>query len=237
MPRSRSRCSTVDSNASIVRGSSPRAQPASSSSASIERGDVPPEPGEVGRVLDLEHDADLAALLERRRRAPGRARRAAAAPAARRRTTRCVGRSFGSRSRQRSVESSSHVKSSVNQPVSSAPSIVFVVRRSANSGRSATSVVPEISFSCRTTSTPSLRDDDVGLDRVDAHREREVVRRARVLRPVAGRAAVSDDERAGPGHRFRLPAGAARRRRHPDRSRSKPSHSADPRGMRRVGYR
>ena len=41
------------------------------------------------------------------------------------------------------------------QPVSSAPSIVFVVRRPANSGRSATSVVPPISFSWRTTSTPS----------------------------------------------------------------------------------
>jgi hypothetical protein len=47
------------------------------------------------------------------------------------------------------------VKSSVNQPFSELPSTVFVVRRSANSGRSATSVVPEISFSCRTTSTPS----------------------------------------------------------------------------------
>jgi len=47
------------------------------------------------------------------------------------------------------------VKSSVNQPVTVWPSMVFVVRRSANSGRAATSVVPPISFSWRTTSTPS----------------------------------------------------------------------------------
>jgi hypothetical protein len=48
------------------------------------------------------------------------------------------------------------VKSSVNQPVIRAPSIVLVVRRSANSACAATSVVPLISFSCRATSTPSL---------------------------------------------------------------------------------
>ena len=65
------------------------------------------------------------------------------------------GRSFGSRSRQRSVASSAQVKSSVNQPVISRPSIVFVRRRAANSGRSATSVVEPISFSWRTTATPS----------------------------------------------------------------------------------
>ena len=60
------------------------------------------------------------------------------------------------RSFARSVLSSASVKSSVNQPVSAVPSIVFVVRRSANSGWSATSVVPPISFSCRATSTPSF---------------------------------------------------------------------------------
>jgi hypothetical protein len=64
-------------------------------------------------------------------------------------------RTSGSRSTARSVRSSASVKSSVNQPVSSVPSITLVVRRSANSGRSATSVVPEISFSWRVTSTPS----------------------------------------------------------------------------------
>jgi hypothetical protein len=51
--------------------------------------------------------------------------------------------------------SSASVKSSVNQPVSEMPSISFVVRRPANSGWSATSVVPPISFSWRATSTPS----------------------------------------------------------------------------------
>jgi hypothetical protein len=48
------------------------------------------------------------------------------------------------------------VKSSVNQPVKAIPSTTFVVRLSANSGREATSVVLEISFSWRATSTPSL---------------------------------------------------------------------------------
>jgi hypothetical protein len=59
------------------------------------------------------------------------------------------------RSFARRVLSSARVKSSVNQPVSSTPSIVFVVRRAANSGRVATSVVSEISFSWRATRTRS----------------------------------------------------------------------------------
>ena len=59
------------------------------------------------------------------------------------------------RSTARNVFSSARVKSSVNQPVRGTPSTVFVVRRSANSGWAATSVVPPISFSCRATSTPS----------------------------------------------------------------------------------
>jgi hypothetical protein len=54
------------------------------------------------------------------------------------------------------VRSSASVKSSVNQPVTSEPSITLVVRRDANSGWSATSVVPPISFSWRATSTPSF---------------------------------------------------------------------------------
>ncbi len=66
------------------------------------------------------------------------------------------GRSIGSRSTARRVRSWANVKSSVNQPVYATPSMVFVVFRSANSGREATSVVPLISFSCRATRTPSL---------------------------------------------------------------------------------
>lgn len=65
-------------------------------------------------------------------------------------------RTSGSRSTVRSVLSSRRRKSSVNQPVTALPSTVFVVRRSANSGRRATSVVPPISFSCRTTRTWSF---------------------------------------------------------------------------------
>ena len=85
-------------------------------------------------MLDLEDDADLAALLER-----GRPHEVEHVAQQQHRllssNDALVGRSFGSRSRQRSVASSSQVKSSVNQPVSSTPSTVFVVRRSANSGR------------------------------------------------------------------------------------------------------
>jgi hypothetical protein len=44
----------------------------------------------------------------------------------------------------------------VNQPVNVVPSITFVVLRAANSGWSATFVVPPISGSWRATSTPSL---------------------------------------------------------------------------------
>ncbi len=51
------------------------------------------------------------------------------------------------RSFARSVRSSASVKSSVNQPVKVTPSITLLVRRPANSGRSATFVVPPISFS------------------------------------------------------------------------------------------
>ena len=66
------------------------------------------------------------------------------------------GRMTGRRSITRSCCSSAQVKSSVNQPVSTCPSMVFVVRRSAKRACSATSVVPEISFSWRSTSTPSF---------------------------------------------------------------------------------
>ena len=67
-----------------------------------------------------------------------------------------AGRVPGMRSTARRVFSSARVKSSVNHPVSATPSIVLVVRRAANSGWTATSVVPPISFSWRATSTPSL---------------------------------------------------------------------------------
>ena len=68
----------------------------------------------------------------------------------------------GIRSFARSVLSSASVKSSVNQPVMATPSIVLVVRREANSGWSATSVVPPISFSWRATRTPSFVDTRSG---------------------------------------------------------------------------
>ena len=66
------------------------------------------------------------------------------------------GRVAGIRSFARSVFSSARVKSSVNQPVVGMPSICFVVCLDANSGWVAKSVVPEISFSCRATRTPSF---------------------------------------------------------------------------------
>ena len=65
-------------------------------------------------------------------------------------------RTCGRRSLARSVFSSARVKSVVNHPVTGRPSMDFVVRREANSGRSATSVVSEISGSWRATRTPSL---------------------------------------------------------------------------------
>ncbi|SCE73707.1 hypothetical protein GA0070558_104205 [Micromonospora haikouensis] len=64
-------------------------------------------------------------------------------------------RTWGSRSLARSVLSSARVKSSV-KPVTDTPSMVLVALRVANSGWAATSVVPEISFSCRATSWPSF---------------------------------------------------------------------------------
>jgi hypothetical protein len=104
-----------------------------------------------------------------------------------------AGRRSGIRSRARSVFSSASVKSSLNQPVRAAPSIVFVVRRRANSGRAATSVVPEISLSWRDEHAV-LGAHEVGLDVVRAHLRGEPVGRERVLGAVARRAAVADDE-------------------------------------------
>ena len=52
------------------------------------------------------------------------------------------------------------------------------------------------------------RDDEVGLDEVCAHLDRQLVRRERVLGPVSAGAAVGDDEGHGDGS---LPLPAARR--------------------------
>lgn len=71
-------------------------------------------------------------------------------------------RTCGSRSLARSVFSSASVKSSVNQPVTATPSMVLVALRAVNSGCVDTSVVPEISFSCRATRTPSEVDTRSG---------------------------------------------------------------------------
>ena len=99
------------------------------------------------------------------------------------------------RSFARSVLSSARVKSSANQSVTATPSTNFVVRRSANSGWAATSVVPEICGSWRVDEHAVLRDDEVGLDVVRALLHGELVGGQRVLRAVAGRAAMTDHER------------------------------------------
>ena len=86
------------------------------------------------------------------------------------------------------------VKSSVNQPVTARPSMVLVVLRSANSGWAATSVVPPISFSCRATSTPSLVDTRSGSMKSAPMLDGQLVGGEGVLRPVARRAAVADED-------------------------------------------
>ncbi|GAA1944647.1 hypothetical protein GCM10009776_03140 [Microbacterium deminutum] len=53
------------------------------------------------------------------------------------------------------------------------------------------------------------RDHDVGLDGIHTHRQCELICRAGVLGPVAGRTTVPDDERSRARHRFRLSAGPA----------------------------
>ena len=108
-----------------------------------------PDRVEVRRMLGLGVDADPLALGEVDDLLQGRD------------LIRAVeGRVARAQQRQRSIArrvlSSASVKSSVNQPVTAVPSIVLVVRRAANSGCAATSVVPEISFSWRATSTRSL---------------------------------------------------------------------------------
>jgi hypothetical protein len=58
------------------------------------------------------------------------------------------------------------VKSSMNQPVTEAPSIVFVALRAANCVRDATSVVPLISFSWRATRLHPLSPSCSPVDRL-----------------------------------------------------------------------
>jgi hypothetical protein len=66
---------------------------------------------------------------------------------------------------------------------------------------------------------PVLGDDDVGLDRIHAHLEREIVGGAAVLGAVSGRASVADDQRRTTRHAFsviaaslgQIPAGATGR--------------------------
>ena len=107
------------------------------------------------------------------------------------------GRSSGIRSLARSVRSSASVKSSVNQPVNETPSITLVVRRPANSGWSATSVVPEISFSWRATSTPSFVETRSGSMYWAPIARTERVGGQGVLRAIPRGAAVGDHEGLG----------------------------------------
>ena len=74
--------------------------------------------------------------------------------------------------------------------------MVLVVLRLANSGCSATSVVPEISFSWRATSTPSLGRDQVGFDEVGALADREAIGLERVLGAITAGAAMGDHDQA-----------------------------------------
>ena len=87
----------------------------------------------------------------------------------------------------RSVLSSLSVKSSVNQPVNLTPSITLVVLRPANSGWSATLVVPPISGLVAGDEHAVLGADEVGLDVVGAELGGEAVGRERVLGAVARR--------------------------------------------------
>ena len=94
------------------------------------------------------------------------------------------------------------MKSSVNQPVIATPSITLVVRRGGELG-----VVGDVGgrADLRLVARDEkavLGGDEVGLDEVGAHARGELVGRERVLGPVAGGAAVADDQGlpAGGGH-------------------------------------
>ena len=150
-PRSWRSVSTVGSKDSTVSGGVPSVHPAAASSATTR--EATSHPSEAKYVACLISSTTPTRPPPRSRTRSSTFRRhSTGSPSS---CAALSGRRSGRRSRQRRVDSSSQTKSSTNQPVHATPSIVLVVRRSANSGRSATSVVPEISFSCRTTSTPS----------------------------------------------------------------------------------
>ena len=97
------------------------------------------------------------------------------------------------RSFARSVRSSASVKSVVNQPVVGVPSISLVVRREANSG-----CVGDVGGAADLGLVAGderavAGGDEVDVDGVGAHPDRELVGGERVLGPVAGGAAVPDD--------------------------------------------
>ena len=153
---------------------------------------IEPLLAQEGRVLQLGIDADVRA----RARAPALRRTSGFPPG--RRYAVFAGRSCGRRSLQRSVFSSASVKSSTHQPVRARRhrlSSPCADRRTP--ARSATSVVPEISFSCRQTSTPSCVITRSGSMKSAPCCDREAVRRQRVLGPFAAGAAVRDHDRAG----------------------------------------
>ena len=180
----------------MISGSSPvRPARARAARRRSSGGQSQPSAGEVRRVLDLEDDADLAPLVERASRtrsSTSRSRRIGCWSSKRRARRPDLRQPLPAAQRRELVPGEV-----LGEPAGQlAPSTVFVVRRSANSGRSATSVVAEISFSCRTTSTPSFETTMSGstastpIARARSYDER------RVLGPVAGRAAMPDDERA-----------------------------------------
>ena len=206
MPRSRSRRSTVDSNASMVRGSSPRAQPALAQLGLDEGRDVPARVASKyvaclissttpisrpcasdARAHEVEHIAqpqDGLLVVERRTGRPQLGQPLAAAEGGELVPREVLGEPAGElgpvdRLRRAAVGELGSVGD-----IGRARDLVLV---------------PHDQHAV-------LRDDDVRLDRIDSHLEREVVRGARVLGPVPGRAAVSDHEGAGAGHCFRLPA-------------------------------
>ena len=95
------------------------------------------------------------------------------------------GRRSGSRSTARSVFSSASVRSSQNQPRTSRPPSSLTVRRSANSGCAGhVGGVAELRLVAQ--HGDAVRGHhQVGLDRLGAERDRQPVRRQRVLGPVA----------------------------------------------------
>ena len=171
-----------------------RSRPARLQRPDQRRLEVQPDGLEVGRVLGLRVDADLSVAVLWTA--------ACAGPAPRRRSGSeqpvvdacCADATPGSRSLARSVLISARVKSSVNQPVSMTPSTDLVVLRLANSGWSATSVVPADLVLVPDDQHVILGRDQVGLDVVGAHPGGQLVTGQRVFRAVPGGAAVADHQ-------------------------------------------